>query len=186
MPAMVKNPHREPAAAARHGLTDAAEAVNPERLVVHVRAPQQSPLPLFPPAVANVAVPFDDATRDGQEKRKGQVGRRFLEHTGGVGHRDSTAGAPGHVDIVVAYAHVGDDPQAGRVAQDLLVQARSTDHYALHLPAGLGHLRGRKRCILRVILEIAGRGQPLEYGGWEGAGDENFGFHKCGSTLPEK
>src|SRR5439155_18808145 len=116
MPAMVKNPHREPATAARHGLADAAEAVNSERLVVDVGAPQQSPLPLLPPAVANVAVPFDDAARHGQEKRKGQVGCRFLEHTGGVGYRDSTAGASGHVDIVIADAHVGDYPQAGRAA----------------------------------------------------------------------
>ena len=116
-------------------------------------------------AVANVPVRFDDAPRHGQEKRKRQVGRRFLEHTGGVGYRDSTPGAAGHVNIVVAYAHVGDYPQARRVAQDFLVEARSTDHDTFHFPAGFGHLRGRKRCILRVILEIAARGQPVEHGG---------------------
>src|SRR2546428_4775839 len=123
MPAMVKNPHREPAAAARHGLADAAEAVNPERLVVDVGAPQQSPLPLLPPAVANVAVPFDDASRHGQEKRKGQVGRRFLEHTGGVGHRDPTAGAPRPAQIFVAHPPPGDYPPARGVVPELPLAA---------------------------------------------------------------
>jgi len=138
MPAVVENPHRETAPAARHSLADAAKSVNPERLVVDIGSPQQGPFPLLPASLAHVPVAFDHAPGDGHQERESKVGGRFFQHAGGVRDRDAPARARGHVDVVITDAHVGDHPQAGRLKQGFFVKTRATHHDALLVATRFG------------------------------------------------
>ena len=65
----------------------------------------------FQPPRRTSRSPFDDAARQAEDDRPGEVGRGLGEHVGRVGHHHAARAGRGHVDVVVSHGHGGHDAQ---------------------------------------------------------------------------
>jgi hypothetical protein len=70
-------------------------------------------IPSPPAAVAQVALGFGEPPRYRHQQGERQVGGALGQHPRRVGDQDPAGGGSGHVDVVVANGHVGDDLQIG-------------------------------------------------------------------------
>jgi hypothetical protein len=114
-----ERPHAEPQGPTRHGLADAPEAHHSQGRSVDVDAEQIVDAAPAPPPGTDVALSFGDPTRRRHEQRPGDVRGRLREHPRRVAHGDAAPRARLDIDVVVADAELGDDPQprAGRIQQ---------------------------------------------------------------------
>lgn len=78
--------------------------------------------------LAHTAVEFGSAVADGEHECEGMLGSRFDDRTRGVGNRDTTVASCSDVDIVEAYAEVGDKLEVRRSSNhfgcDFVVESR--------------------------------------------------------------
>ena len=118
---VVDDAHAEALRSPGDGLADAAEAQNAQRLAPDVGAAELVEVPACPLAGARERVAFDQAARDGEQQRPGEVGGGFVEHAGRVAGGDFVARAGVEIDIVEADGDIGDDAQIRRGGEQFVV-----------------------------------------------------------------
>src|SRR5450631_2932390 len=116
MPGVVKNPHAETSPASCHGLANAPEAIEAERLSMQFGSPEQSKRPGLPAAVAHVTIRLKKAAADCEQQSECEIRGGLRQDVRRIGHRDSPLGASCDVDGVISSADVGDDSQPVRLS----------------------------------------------------------------------
>ena len=82
----------------------------------------------FQPPRRTSRSPFDDAARDAQDERPGEIGRGLGQHVRRVGHHDAARAGRGHVDVVVADGHRGHDCAGPSRLRSTVVVHRVGEH----------------------------------------------------------
>ena len=76
---VIENPHPEPTPSPRHGLADAAKAVESEGLAIEFGSPEKIEQAALPFSVAHVTVGFKKAAADREQQRESKIGGGFGE-----------------------------------------------------------------------------------------------------------
>jgi len=121
--AVVDNLHPETLGAAGDGLPDATEANDAESFSPNIGTAVLVEIPALPVPCPDILIGFDDAARDSEHERPGEVGGGFVEDAGSVGNQYATARAGGDVDVVVANGYIGDDAELGGGTQRVVADA---------------------------------------------------------------
>ena len=108
---VVDDAHSEAARPPRHAAPDPAETDDAERRAADVVAEQHVDRPAAEGAAADEVVSLQHPAAGCHQEREGEVGRGVVEDTGGVGDHHAVPRGGGHVDVVEADRHVGDDLQ---------------------------------------------------------------------------
>ena len=159
--AVGKNIHAKGAGDVRHGLTDAPEADNAQRLPgqLHLRGvPEAEGAAAFPPASMYQRVVMADPVTQLQHQRE-----RKLRHGGGtvggdVGHGNAPAGAGGTVHGIVARRLNADQTDAGTGIQQPLGDGELVHQHDLTIRnAGNGFVLGVRAVVNGQFAELAER-----------------------------
>ena len=166
----------KPAARWATARADAPGADHGEGGAVDVDADPALRLPRAPSAVDDVAVGLDDAPRDGEHERPGEVGRRVGQDVGRVADLDAARRRRLDVDVVEADRVVGHRAQLRRGVDQLGVDPVDEQRQQ---PLGLGDAGeqrvARGRHVARPDLEVVLGGEALERIAGQLARDEDMG-----------
>ena len=117
-PGVVEHGHAEAGGAPGDGLTDPAEADDPEGRAMDVVAEERVDPEAVPFARAQRRFGVGRSSRGRQQQEEGDVGGRLIEHARRVADRHAQTRGGGHVDVVVADADVADRFEPARSARE--------------------------------------------------------------------
>ena len=168
--------------AAGNGLADTAHAQNAQRCAVHLGARKQVVMPVFPQACTQIVLALANAPCGGHQQCKAKVCRSFCQHIGGVRALHASSRHRGHVEVVIAHRHIGNDLQLRADGQQRSVDGlRASGQHAVLALQLLGKFLCRPDHIVLIGLDFKVLLQALHHFGRNGAGNQNarLGIHAC-------
>ena len=171
-----------PAARARHRLTDPPEPDDAQHRAVHVDAVVRVEAPAFPPVAAQIGFGLRCPTGRAEDEQEGEVGGRVVEHTGRVADRDAEPFRGGDVDVVVTDGNVAHHSQpSGRAGLEHLgidrIEQQAHDPVVGWAPTATSSACGR-RLRNRPHDFVTRAAQHLEPGLGEGTGHQHAGHRR--------
>jgi hypothetical protein len=107
--------------AASDGAANTTEPNDAERLAPNIRAAELIEIPSFPITGTSERFPFAEPASDGQKKRPGKIGRRFIENSWSIGGDNATFCACININIVETDRNIRDDAELRSSAQQFVV-----------------------------------------------------------------
>ena len=157
----VEDRHGETDGPPRDGRRDPTRPDDPEGLAGDVAAEHVERSPAGEPAGAHLGVPLGHAAGDAQDQGPGQVGRTVGEDAGRVGDEDAPLGRGGHVDVVIADGHVGEDAAAlGGVEHVGVDRVGEQAEHGVGPGDDPSEFLGGERPVLAVGDDLLGRPRP--------------------------
>ena len=120
---MVEHPHIKTVRPPGDGGSNTPQTDNAQRGLMHVRSEKDKRAPHRPLAGPHAAFAFADTAGDTQHEREGEVGRGFGQNARRVGQDNVATGQRRDIHIVIPDGHIGDDPELGRLVEQVVINA---------------------------------------------------------------
>ena len=161
----------------RDGPADAPHAQDAQRRAMHVGTGELvEDAALVPLTGAHEALGFAKAPGRCHHQREAEVGGRFGQHVGRIGHQHAACRASRHVDVVVADADIAHRlDRWASIEQCRVDSVAAVAHHALLAVQALLQFVSAPYRVVRVVIDLEVIAQALSDVGEGGSGDEDGG-----------